>query len=231
MTALTDAIRGRGYWRIVVRPVTYNPQRVPYTSLRQTLERSVVQLRGWDFPHLDRKGGDRRGNNWIGGETAWSYYREAWSFYRSGQLVYLVGMHGDWHAEFEGFAPHGLPTTGKWLGAVDTLYRLTETFEFAARLALTEAGAERMAIEVNLRDMEGRRLWDSHPSRFAMDESFRFDEPELVYRTEVDRTELAGESRALAVQAAIEVFARFDWHPSEASLKGQQDELRRGQAG
>src|SRR5207244_7494242 len=95
VTALTAAIREKGHWRIVVRPATYVPDRVPYASLRQTIEKSVVQLRGWDFPHLDRQRGARHGNDWVGGETDWSYYKEAWRFSVTGQFVYLVGIHED----------------------------------------------------------------------------------------------------------------------------------------
>jgi hypothetical protein len=164
VTALTAAIRERGHWRIVVRPATYVPARVPYASLRQTIEKSVVHLRGWDFPHLDRQGGARHGNDWVGGETDWSYYKEVSWFSVSGQFVYLVGIHEDWVEDFKvGFAAHGLPTAGSWLGVGDTLFRCTEIFEFAARLALTDAGADRMSIEVDIRNADGRRLWVDSP--------------------------------------------------------------------
>jgi hypothetical protein len=43
MTALTDSIRGRGHWRIVVRPGAHVPDRVPYSNLRQTIERAAIQ--------------------------------------------------------------------------------------------------------------------------------------------------------------------------------------------
>jgi hypothetical protein len=231
MTALTDAIRAKGHWRIVVRPAVYVPDRIPYASLRQTVERAVVQLRGWDFPHLERQGGDRHGNDWVGGETDWSYYKEAWRLSVSGQFVYLVGIHEDWVEDFQGFAGHRMPTDGTWLGVGDTLFRLTETFEFAARLAMTEAGAERVSVEVAIRGGEGRRLWVDSPTRMPMDNQYVFDEPELTYRKEVDRSELVARSRELAVEAAADVFAKFGWHPERSLLKDQQDELRSGQGG
>ncbi len=229
MTALADAIREKGHWRIVVRPATYVPDRIPYASLQQTVEKSVVQLRGWDFPHLDRQGGARHGNDWVGGETDWSYYKETWRFSVSGQFVYLVGIHEDWVEDFKvGFAAHGLPTAGSWLGVGDTLFRCTEIFEFAARLALTDAGEDRMSIEVDIRNAEGRRLWVDSPSRMPMDNQYEFHDRVLVYRKEIDRAELAGRSREHAAEAAADIFARFGWHPELSLLKGQQAELRWG---
>lgn len=230
MTALTDAIRGRGHWRIVVRPVTHASDRVPYASLRQTIERAAVQLRGWDFPHIDRqRAGERRGKDWIGSETDWSYYKESWSFYQSGQFVYLGGIHEDWIEDFQGFAGHRMPTEGSWLGVGNTLFRLTEIFEFAARLALTDAGADRMTIEVELRGIEGRQLWVEDLHRMPFDHRYNFHDPEFVYRMDIDRNRLVAESRVIAVEASSEVFARFGWYPERTMLTGQQDELRWGQ--
>src|SRR5216684_2157396 len=87
MSDLTKAIREKGYWYIDVRPAEYVGDRVPYTSLGPILDRTVVRLRGWDFPHIDRQRDLQRGNTWIGGETDWSWFKEAWRFYRSGQYV------------------------------------------------------------------------------------------------------------------------------------------------
>lgn len=96
MSDLTNEIRSKGYWRIDIHPADYVADRVPYPALKAILERTVVRLRGWDFPHLERQGTERRGNNWIGSETAWNYIREAWRLYQSGQFVYMRGVIEDW---------------------------------------------------------------------------------------------------------------------------------------
>lgn len=227
MSELTDAIRSKGYWRIDIHPVEYVVDRVPYLSLKAVLDRTVVQLRGWDFPHLDSQGRVSRGSNWLGGETDWSYYREVWRFHQSGQFVYLLAINEDWTDSYVGLASYPrLPAGFKGLGVADVLFRVTETFEFASRLSVTEAGAEEIRIEIGLRNVAGRRLYVDDPRRSPMDNVYSFDEERLESVVVVSRSDLAGRSRELALDATSEFFARFGWQPTRAMLRRQQDELR-----
>jgi hypothetical protein len=223
MSELTEAIRAKGYWHIDVRPNDYVADRVPYPALGSLLDRSVVQLRGWDFPHIDRRGRDQRGNTWIGGETDWDQYKEAWRFYQSGQFVYQLGIHEDW---IDGtYPPNRLPEGVVGIGVGDMLFRITETYEFASLLSFTEAGGEQMRIAIDIRNIAGRPLYvDSY--RMPMDRDRSFSEPILRSAVTVSRADLAGRSRELAIDAASEVFARFGWHPTRALLQEQQSELR-----
>lgn len=227
MSELTTAIRSKGYWHVDVRPTDYIGDRVAYAALRSILDRTVVRLRGWDFPHLDGRGGDRRGNHWIGGETDWSYYKEAWRFYQSGQFVYLLGINEDWTEAYEGLTPYRRPPIGvSGLGVGDALFRITEIYEFASRLSVTEAGAEQMQINIDLRNVSARRLYVDDPGRMPMDHDYSFDEPALHWAATISRNDLAGRSREFALDAASEVFARFGWHPARSLLQEQQLQLR-----
>ena len=54
-TTVLNKIRSRGYWRVVIRPTTFQEHRVPrYADLFPIIEKNSVQLRGWDYPHIDR---------------------------------------------------------------------------------------------------------------------------------------------------------------------------------
>jgi len=226
VSELTDAIRSKGYWRIDIRPSNYVEQRVPRTALKPILDRTVVQLRGWDFPHLDSQGRVQRGNLWLGGETDWSYFKEAWRFYQSGQFVYLIGIHEEWGDSFVGFGYQRLPKDFKGIGVGDALFRVTETYEFASRLAVTEAGAEQMQIDIEVRNIVGGRLYVDDPRRMPMDHDYSFHEEGLRTEASVSRAELAGRARELALDAASDLFAAFGWHPERALLEGQQAQLR-----
>jgi hypothetical protein len=224
MSALTKAIREKGYWYIDVRPSEYVGDRVPYTSLGPILDRTVVRLRGWDFPHIDRQRDLQRGNTWIGGETDWNWFKEAWRLYRSGQFVYEIGIHEDWAGET--FPPHRLPLDVPALGVGDALFRITETYEFASRLSVTEAGADQMRIAIDVRNAAGRSLYVDDINRMPMDRTRPFSEPIAYSAVTVSRDDLAGRSRSLAIDAAAELFARFGFHPPRVLLEGQQSELR-----
>ena len=226
MSELTESIRSKGFWRIDVRPTDYVETRIPNAALKPILDRAVVRLRGWDFPHLDRQGRVSRGNHWLGGETDWSYYRESWRFYQSGQFVYLIGMHEDWVESFEGLALPRFPVGFKGIGVGDALFRITETYEFAARLAVSEAGGEQMRIGIELRNVARRRLYVDDPMRMPMDNDYSFDEPSLTLSATVSRADLAGRSRQLALDATLDFFGRFGWHPLRELIQGQQDQLR-----
>ena len=224
MSTLSGPIRAKGYWHINVRPAEYLGGRVTYSSLRSILDRCVVQLRGWDFPHLDRRGGDQRGNTWIGGQTDWDQYKEAWRFYQSGQFVYQLGIHEDGIGGT--FPPNRLTPGVAGIGVGDVLFRITETYEFASRLSVTEAGGDEMHIAIDIRNLVGRRLYVDDINRMPMDHDYSFSEPALHWKVTVSRAALAGTSRDLAVDAASEVFARFGWHPPRAMLLEQQSQLR-----
>jgi hypothetical protein len=222
---LTNAIRSKGYWRIDIHPTDYVTERVPYVALKSTLERTVVRLRGWDLPHFDRQGTERRGNNWIGSETEWNYVREAWRFYQSGQFVYMRGMIEDWiepdRIQF-GRIPLGVPS----LGVGDALFTISEIFEFASRLSVTDAGADQMRVEIDLRNVAGRHLYVDDVNRMRMDNQYSFHDAALTRSVVVSRADAAGRSRELALDMASDIFGHFGWHPDRALLQGQQDELR-----
>jgi hypothetical protein len=227
VSELTKAIRSKGYWHVDVHPIDYVGDRIPYTALRSILDRTVVRLRGWDFPHLDGHGTVRHGNHWIGGETDWSYYKEAWQFHQSGHFVYMIGIHEDWTESYEGLAPfRRVPIGSSGLGVGDALFRITESYEFASRLSVTDAGADVMRIEIDLRNIAGRGLYVDDPGRMPMDHDYSFHEHVLRSAAAVTRADLAGRSRELAIDASSEIFARFGWHPARALLQEQQSQLR-----
>ena len=82
MDSLMEDIKSRGYWRTVVRPVSFSEQRVPNLSaLFPLVETASVQLRGWDFPHINRSEQPAIGLDWVGQDTRWQHNLETWRVY------------------------------------------------------------------------------------------------------------------------------------------------------
>jgi hypothetical protein len=234
VTELTDAIRARGHWLIVIRPERFVPARVQYKDLRHVLDRCVVRLRGWDFPHIEEQH-RRRGQDWIGGETQWMYYREAWRFYQSGQFAYLLAIHEDWVDEVPDPSwgpPHNLRTVGPLLGFGDTVDRFTETYELAARLAATDAGDERMVVDVRVRNLARRTLWMDDPRRPPLPLVYRTDATEIPWRRAYRREDLLADALVLARDPIREFMARFGLDDlQDATIASFQGDHPFGRAG
>jgi hypothetical protein len=192
-----------------------------------------VQRRGWDFPHISDRDPIRTRLKSIVGETNWNYYREVWRFYRSGQFAYLLGIHEDWAnlATDIGFgAPWGPPVAlgkqGPLIGVGDTLFRITETFDLAGRLATSQAGGDSMVIRLEVHGLKGRMLWVDSPNRSGMEHDYRADIEAFPYTRQFSSAELVARGQDYALDVARSFFMMFGWRVPLEILKEQQAELR-----
>lgn len=97
MTTLTIDVADRlarihetAYWRILLHPTEYDPQRLPtLKDCRAAVEAASVRLRGWDYPHIDPPPYDYvYDNGWIQSGSDFGNHVELWRFYQSGQFIH-----------------------------------------------------------------------------------------------------------------------------------------------
>lgn len=223
MSEILERIRSRGYWKVIIRPGTFIEDRVSNISdLHPLLQRISVQLRGWDFPHLDFNSPLQTDKDWIQQESEWEEYLELWRFYQSGQFVDFVGLDEDWRDNSTlAHIPNGWKP-GAFLDVEEIVFQFTEFFEFASRLALTEAGDEHMHIEITISALDGRTLRFERGQRpFRQKKTASISE--LPYKVDLSRTQLVVERRELALKPAVELFRRFGWDPSVEILRDIQE--------
>jgi len=225
---LLEKIKSRGYWRVVIRPGRFVEKRIQeILTLYPIIEKTSVNLRGWDFPHVDTHTNPQIDVDWVGQESEWEQFLEIWRFYQSGQFVDLAGIWEDWRDQSKRRPTGQEREPDLLLGTGDALFRFTEIFEFAARLALTEAGDELMHIEVTISGLAGRKLWvDSH-NRAPMFRNYEASLDELPFKLELSRDELVAQPRELALKPTIDLFARFGWKADAAILRDIQKTLRK----
>ena len=228
MNEVLNKLKSRGFWEIAIRPADFRKDRIPeLQTLKHIITQSSVSLRGWSFPHISTKMDIQVGLDWIQQWVDWSDQIEAWRFYQSGQFAFYGSIRDDWRDQSFWGRPNEEWKPGTSLSVIDVIFHYTEIFEFAARLALTEAGSETIIIFIVLNGLKERQLRIDSPSRSG------FDYPRVAHiesfpqTHSVLRQELVAEPRRLALKASKELFIRFDWTPNLELLRGLQDELGR----
>ena len=227
MNTLLEKIRSRGYWQVIVRPARFVSKRIPDISLlHPILQKTYVSLRGWDFPHLDSRRTLHIDIDWIGQEFEWEHYISVWRFYRSGQFIHVSGMPIDWRDQSSFWPADEQWKAGTLLGVGDAIFCFTEIYEFAARLALSDAGDEQMHVNITVGNLEGRMLYvDSH-RRFSFLRAYTSSIEKYPHSIDVSTSELIARPRDIALEAASELLKRFGYNGTIDSLRDWQSEIK-----
>ncbi len=227
MSNLVEKIKQRGYWHVVLHPAQFGEKRVPQIQdLHAIIREAAVEFRGWDFPHIGREG-PTTGVDWIEDEVDWSEHVEKWRLYQSGQFVFYGGIRTDWldQSLFERPSDHW--HSGLLLGVTDTVFRFTEVFELAARLATGPIDGDTLSLAIKIVGLEQRELWMDNRRRIGFHYPRKAAIAEFPQMFALPRDRLVAETRQLAVTAAGELFARFNWTPESEFLTAMQGELFR----
>lgn len=214
-STLADKIKSRGYWRIIIRPPQFKKDLIPSLDecLRLIVE-SKVSLRGWDYPHVAREGeGLANGLDWVESSTEWGEILEYWRFYQSGQFAHLFSCEGDWVDRSQikvQRLQRSQPLPGGILDIIEIIYRTTEIYEFAARLASKNVFGSDLQITVELHGMKDRTLVLTDPRRVPPDDyTCKLDD--LPYSKTVSVETMLAKSSELALENILWFFERFNW--------------------
>jgi hypothetical protein len=197
---LKAKIKSRGHWSVIVRPTQYVEERIAgLQSLLPLLQQLAVRRTGmWGFPHLVDHRRPTRGLHWIEDHGDYGPYIYLWRFTQSGQFFHLSGMISDWLSESIWPAhPDWKPMTTCGIG--ESLWRFTDIFEFASRLATDEVGTDGIGIYVNVAKLRDRRLWVDDARRAPVTGHYVAHVNEFSYERVFDRTELIADARKLAL--------------------------------
>jgi hypothetical protein len=219
LSELTDKIRQSGHWQVAIQPVGFSPERVAYSELEPIINGAVVRLRGWPVPYIDYRQPVLRGSDWVGQDIDARFVAqsEAWRFFTSGQFRHLRAVSADWRRGAEETpVPRGFTSV---IEVWEVLYYVTEVFELAARLALSDAGAEVMTVNVELHDLAGRALIMGVRGRteFVTPKAGP-QEDSLTQKMTLSKDELIAKTRQHAAEMSQGFFGRFGWNPSLQQL-------------
>lgn len=229
MTEITEKLASRGYWRTEIRPTAFTASRVESLSvLREAVRAARVELRGWDFPHLKEDDLIPDSVDSIGNEIDWRVHVEVWRAFLSGQFVHRAGIWVDWMDQdfLAKVQSDWKPSVA--LPIVDSLWALTERFEFAARYSQTPAGDDPMSVSISLHGLAGRSLLGDHHGRRWFGNYGPAKVTEFRFEQTLSRQELLSSAGKLAITAASKLFALCGYEANEGVLESIQGELLSG---
>jgi len=223
MNAKAEQIRSRCYWEVIVRPSEFVERRFENRhALDRIVRGAAVTYQGFQFPHVAGGTGVESGPDWVGRSLDMREYLELWRGYLSGQFYLLSANHSDW-----GYRPmlspfERLDDDEPFVGLGYALFRFTLAIEFAARLAFTEMGDDRMHVEITVGNLRRHRLVIDDPNRSHLQSQPTAGLDVAPYSRDLSRAELAASPRNLALEAAAKFFKSFDAQLSEDLLKDLQ---------
>lgn len=210
---------GVGFWELAVYPTTYNPDLVPNpVEAGKLIEQSVVHLRGWDLPHVDRHGGV---SNFNKGKQSFTVSdrvqaQEAWRMYKSGLFVWKDLFKED----LRGYEQDGK----KVLFFVSAIYSLTEMMLLLKRVYAETLGVESIHVELTLNGCKGRMLGEGQPGLLHL--GYVSNEDKISIKRDVKTVELMASFESVARDLVREIFMLFNWNdPAESMLEDWQKKL------
>ena len=212
-----EKIKSTGYWRVNIRPIQFEEHRIE--SLErcwEIMESCHVLLRGWDYPAVSEKE-KIFGDDWVQSGADFRGMVELWKFYQSGQFIHYFSCREDYRQK-------EVDTNSRWLGVISTLYRITEIYEFSARMAIKEVFGSGVIISIKLKGMEDRSLAEpDRPWVRVLNHTSRYDE--IAIESKFSTLNLIASAHDEAVNKTMDILSNFNYESSRLDLKSDQQRL------
>ena len=223
------------HWRVNFRPSVYVPDRLSLSECVDALQKTRVRLRGWDFPHVSSRPSELAyGDSWVAGWSDFKGHVEYWRFYQSSQFLYLGSVREATESEWASKLRHSM----KWhadddvdidavpgfLSLTNSIYNITEYFEFAARLAQAQVYVDPLAITIQIKGIAGFMLAADENRGWSSD--FTARQSELSYAATLAPAELISSAAEQAMKCTLWFFERFGWvKPNVDAIRTDQQKL------
>jgi hypothetical protein len=206
-----EKLKTRGYWEVSIRPTEFMDNRIESLAKSKEIVRELsVQFRGWDYPHFDTNNPPTSGIDYVEQSLDWQDKIEFWRYYQSGQFIHYFGMWEDWQDQSTIWSYKPISKPGEILSIIGAVYRFTEIYEFASRLALRGYLGKTCKLSISLYGTKGRRLIMLEPGRL-LSADYRSSLDVIPYNISITTENLIGKSAELALDHVVWVFQRFNW--------------------
>ncbi len=221
-------IKTKGYWRIVVYPLTVKKDRIPtLDKCEEMIGNAVVSLRGWPYPYYNNE--SLRFQDYIQVEVDFEPHIELWRFYLSGLFVHYVSLNEDW-MDYQSLSKQDSRfqriKQGDILGLDLMVYDITEIFEFVSRLSRQGLYVDGLKVEMQLNNITNRELFIFDFKRAGFHMPYKTSAPKLIYPKEISEENALKNPQQNALEAILFFTDRFGWkNPNVISIQDMQQNL------
>lgn len=227
-TDILDEIRSGPHWKVVVRPQSFEPERIATLGdCRTAVDASQVWLRGRPYPCRDEN--LERGEDWLAScVESFEKRREYWRFFQSGQFVHYFTFREDmpsWRIEAD--RQYGNHPSG-YLDVDNVLYTCTEIFEFVARLmaaGVLGTPNEAPVVRIGMQHIKDRALSAAFP--WVLPDFCRATSDCLEHSWRVVGPGVYDEAAKQAREATSWFLERFGMKTTDIVLKPEQEKILR----
>ena len=228
---VAQKIGARGYWRILFRPATYDLRLKKLLECKEIVKRNTINYRGWYYPHFPKEEHVVSGSNFYQGTEDWEGHIELWRMYQSSQFIHYRAFREDWTQENSSFPPEFKLPQMQFFGMLETLYMVTEVFEFLSRLAQESLYEEGVNVYISLQKTRNRQL---HERALVSNGQVHFLGFSGIYKTISDDIEIVHycvkkdmieKPAEIARGVILNIFEKFGWNPSEQLIEDHQKRL------
>ncbi|MHA7142997.1 MULTISPECIES: AlbA family DNA-binding domain-containing protein [unclassified Arthrobacter] len=217
-----NQITTQPHFRHLIYPQRLDSSRIPYSRLTQVVNDATVRLRGWPFPFVQNPSRDE---HFIHETTAYGHHLESWAMFTSG-LFADIRRIGDWPSDGDTYTSDDDPRIAGNMPMWFALLHFTEALEFAVRLRQAMNQEEPMVVRFEGLNLSGQRLVVANNNRSGFFSNYIYEGSTWSsgeYLVDDDAA-LKG-TRTMAVDASLDLIARFGWDSATpAMLQGIQEE-------
>ncbi len=207
-----------GFWELIAYPADYKPDRIiDIASIGKIVSKSQVVLRGWYFPHIDKKVSNfNKGKQSF---TVWTRYIEGWRIYQSGLFIWRRAFWED----VEGYRNNEKPV----LSFVTAIYSLTEFLLFLKRFYAEALKVEDIHFSLRLKKCLNRQLAALDlDSSFSLSDDYISREDVISIEEILRVVELRAAYKEIAARYAKHIFSIFNWEDvADQVIDGWQRKL------
>lgn len=217
-------ITSRGYWLINFCPIVYRNKFSLVKNCKEIVERNIVTLRGWFYPHFpyDNIGfeGFNYGENYYQGWIDNGTRKELWRLYLSGQFLHYLALPEDWAEEDDWYiyAKMQIPQPGSiilLLGSI--VYQISEVFVFLLRLVENDVYNEGVEVKVTLNNTKGRKLKIDDLRRIPFSKDYKTSAESITAFDKIcSKDEILLNYKKFILDTIFSVVDKFGWeNPSQ----------------